>query len=55
MLEWRNEQDAYERGEDNGNTSENCLWEEKPEAESNTGGIEPHHATNGKDAWMIFF
>jgi hypothetical protein len=38
------------------NTSETCPCEDKPEAESKTrGGVEPHHATNGNDAWMNFF
>jgi hypothetical protein len=38
------------------NTPENYLCEDKPEAESKTQGeVEPHHATNGNDAGMIFF
>jgi len=35
---------------------ETCPREDKPESESKTrGGVEPHHATNGNNAGMIFF
>lgn len=34
MSEWRNEQDVYGEEQSTENTSENYLWEDKPEAES---------------------
>ena len=36
MLEWRSNQDVYGAGNDNRNTLENYLCEDKPEAESKT-------------------
>lgn len=34
MLEWRREQAVYGRGNNNVNTSENYLYDDKPEAEN---------------------
>ena len=34
MLEWRREQAVYERGNNNVNTLENYLYDDKPEAEN---------------------
>ena len=34
MLEWRSDQNVYGGGYNNGNTSENYLREDRPEAES---------------------
>jgi hypothetical protein len=51
-----NEQDVYERGDYNGNASENCLWEDKPEAESKTQEeLSLIMQLMGNDAGMIFF
>jgi hypothetical protein len=36
MLEWRSKQDVYGKSVNNGTPSENCLCEDKPEAESRT-------------------
>jgi len=36
MLEWRSNQEVYDAGNNNRNTSENYLCEDRPEAESKT-------------------
>jgi hypothetical protein len=58
MLEWRSNQEVYGAGNNNRNTSENYLYEDKPEAESKTQKelsqtIQPMRTTPGTSFFLV--
>ncbi len=57
MLEWRSDQNVYDKATNNRNTSENCLCEDKAESKSKTQEeLSPGYATNENNAGKkVFF
>jgi hypothetical protein len=58
MLEWRSNQEVYDAGNNNRNTSENYLCEDRPEAESKTQEelsrvTQPMRTTPGRSFFLV--